>query len=354
MGTIAICCSKVTPRPWHAALSAPAHYPISSPFVRYFKNGSEIAGTQALFKIYQDWNVPTEISGPIKVYPDSVFVAYQGLNSKGHVYEYEGGFKISANNIENLFKSGFIRNGEKDDFNLIITGLAPGGNVCVWVDHVEICRFKAKEIKFVSKNPEFYAEGEELNLNTTEYNNYIKHHPVVYENWEKPDKGYDLDFGFCSQDGKSVYVQHICYTKEGQIYNPGNYYTETTQWEVPYGKSDKDMIDTYIQYGETFENKMFLPVHIVYEWKNPEGKVVSTDVVMPKDFPQRFEKAYINPQTGKEAHYNRVTLGVEKDGKHAIIWLDGPGKQEKLMRFKGHLKKVPYYSGGYAEDVTYY
>jgi hypothetical protein len=53
-----------------------------------------------------------------------------------------------------------------------------------------------------------------------------------------------------------------------------------------------------------------------------------------------------------------LVFGIEKDGEHCVIWLDGPGKQEKLMRFKGHLaernESNGIESGGYATEVEYY
>lgn len=356
IGAAGISCSKPADNPWHASMCAPAHYPVSSPSVHYFNRGAFIAGSFSMFSISQDWNLPTELSGPISVYPDSVFVSYQGLKSNGHVYLFEGGAKLPKEKIEALFKEGFTREGKKENFSLIVTCLAPEGYACVRVNHIEICRFKAEEIRFIGKKPKFYVDGEELKLKTEEYNDYVKYHPVGDKNWEKPDKGRDLDFGFCSEDGSSVYQNQTCYTKEGLIYNTGNF-TEITQWGMPYGRSDKDMIDTYIQYGERFDHKMFLPVHAIYEWKNAEQEFLSTDVPMPKDLSERFEKKYTDPQTGKEAHYNRIVLGVEEDGIHAIIWIDGPGRQEKIMRFKGKMRKEVdgfIHSGGYAEDVTYY
>jgi hypothetical protein len=93
-------------------------------------------------------------------------------------------------------------------------------------------------------------------------------------------------------------------------------------------------------------------------WKEQGGKLYSTQVVLPKNFSQRFTKPYINPKTGKKVNYNRLVFGLEKDGIHCIIWLDGPDKQEKLMRFKGNLANVISESkiktGGYSAEITYY
>lgn len=69
--------------------------------------------------------------------------------------------------------------------------------------------------------------------------------------------------------------------------------------------------------------------------------------------------SYINPKTAEEDNFNRLVFGVEKDGEHCIIWLDGPDKQEKLMRFKGVPSKkdekgVPLNKGTYATEVVYF
>jgi len=151
----------------------------------------------------------------------------------------------------------------------------------------------------------------------------------------------------------------IFYTKEGIQESFSPYYTDNTNWGIPCNTTvDYEGKFFYQQIDEVYNShKTQLPVHISMGWENHMiNKFYSTDIVLPKDFEKRFTKSYINPKTGKKCNYNRLVFGVEKDGEHCIIWLDGPDKQEKLMRFKGQLeiKNRKTIGENYATDVTYY
>lgn len=105
--------------------------------------------------------------------------------------------------------------------------------------------------------------------------------------------------------------------------------------------------------------KLQLPVYLKFSWQSKyKEKLYCTDIALPKDFKKRFTQPYLHPKTGKKTNYNRLVFGVEKDGEHCIIWLDGPDKQERLLRFKGLLAKrnnsEGIMSGGYATDIIYY
>jgi hypothetical protein len=171
---------------------------------------------------------------------------------------------------------------------------------------------------------------------------------------------YDLGFGFCSENDKYNFYNVQIFSKEG-IYN--HYFdnsVENTKWNQPYGgKSNVTSGFSYQTENDVKDFKLQLPVHVVISWKDKQNQIIyCTDAVLPKDLSIRFPKEFINPQTGKKSNYNRIVFGVEKDGEHCIVWLDGPGKQEKIMRFKGKIAKKPekdeLISGGYATEVTYY
>ncbi len=339
---------------WGAAVCQPANYAIGAPKVFFYSEGGLILNTGS--PLYDSsWGYPDDIhnSHAEMPLPDSVYVSYESINVKNETWSYEGGAKLPNEILLELFKKGYKEENLVLHPEYITAGLAPGGRVCIWAGPVEVIRFTVLAAEKLNNKPMFFAS--QMNENT----NYLKHHPIDYSYWEKPDERYGLDFGFCSQNSDIVFFNSSCCTKEGLVYSPSDYYTETIDWDASFGKIDKDIMKGYIQYGDSTDHKLPLPVHMVFEWKNKVTEVFySTDVVMPKDLPQRFERSYIDPKTGRTEHFNRIVLGVEKDGKHAILWLDGPGKREKFMSFKGLKEKEDgdqtVESGGYAKNVVYY
>lgn len=297
------------------------------------------------------------------VLPDSIFVEW---TCPVEHYKYEAAINLPYKKIKILFKEGYIDiNNKRDVFGNFIVGVAPGGNVCVWLNHVELLRFKAKKV-----GTEVWTKKEILDYENDEYykpmREYIKHHPINYADWEKPDKRYDLDFGFCSQNKKNELVSFGIISKEGVVNSCDPYYIEKTAWEVPCGEPvDVSGATNYQEFNEYKKQdyKMPLPVHIDFNWNdlsNPKDTIVySTCFVLPKDFSKRFTTPYINPKTGKKTNYNRIVFGVEDDNEHGVLWIDGPNKQEKIVRFKGckiKKDKIPFYyeNYNYPTEITYY
>ncbi len=349
---------------WYSAMSCPSNYIIEGPTIYYFNKGELISSASTTTDIYGSWGFGDEArnNGKMRMLPDSVSVNYGGLNNKLQMCNYEGGSILPYEKIKNLFKNGFIDYKEKKDFREITTGMAPGGKICVWIDFVEIKRFKIKEIKKYSDSLLISASKKEYVNAYNETLNYLTHHPINYSTWEHPDARYDLDFGFCTLSNNVKF--HNCYfnSKEGILLTHFRVGTEFTTWGIPYGQPITVLdYNSYSQYSEKIivrDKKMNLPVDGVFEWIVDSTKFYSTCVVMPKDLPQRFTKTYINPKTGKKCNYNRIIFGVEKDGIHCIVWLDGPGKQEKIIRFKGLPERndgdETVNPGGYATEVVYY
>ncbi len=342
---------------WYSAMSCPSNYIIEGPTIYYFNKGELISSASTTTDIYSSWGFGDEArnNGKMKILPDSVSVNYGGLNNKLQMCNYEGGAKLPYEKIKNLFKNGFIDNNEKKEFREITTGMAPGGKICVWIDFVEICRFSVPLKNIYYNKPVIFSDSLYIL-------NYLTHHPINYFTWEHPDARYDLDFGFCTLSNNVKF--HNCYfnSKEGILLTHFRVGTEFTTWGIPYGQPTS-VIDynSYCQYSDKIivrDKKINLPVDGVFEWIVDSTKFYSTSVVMPKDLPQRFTKTYINPKTGKKCNYNRIIFGVEKDGIHCIVWLDGPEKQEKIMRFKGLSERndgdETIDPGGYATEIIYY
>lgn len=345
---------------WYSAMSSPANYRIDGPHIYYYSKGKLINSDETLTTIGNfGWVYPNQgrSSSLENGYPDSVYVKYGGLNEKLQTCWFEGGNKLPYNKIKRLFENGYKVDNKKVEFQYITTGMAPGGRVCIWLDHIEILRFKIKIQEIYNQKPFDY---------TTEVNSvkqvlsYLKHHPVDYSIWEKPDPRYELDFGFCSEDKSITYWGIYIISKEGIRDVITRNRIDKTIWKIPYGeKPDIPFTNNYQQINETIRDyKICLPVDVQISWKINEVKRIETNIVMPKNLPQRFTKSYINPETNKPSYFNRIVFGVEKDGTHCIMWLDGPGKQEKIMRFKGLPgiinKDKSSETGGYATEVVYY
>ena len=346
---------------WSATMCAPANYPISGPHIYFFKEGKGVGRAEALLSIFQDWALPASArSSRSSVLPDSIFVSYFAPNDQAKTFYYEGGSRLPSEKIIALFKEGYLEGKKRKNFDEVRTGLAPGGRVCVWANHVEVFRFKAKEKGQFSDSLMVTASNDaEYSANYESTEKYINNHPIDYSIWEKPDARYDLDFGFCSEGNNTKYFNCYFYTKEGIAIVVSKLNIDLTDWNKPFGKP-VSLIDykNYTQTNGERDKKLNIPVHAVFEWKKDDKIFYSTDVVLPADLSIRFLKEYSNTETGQKANYNRIVFGVEKDGEHCIVWLDGPGKQEKIMRFKGNLQKIDkdktVNSGGYATEVTYY
>lgn len=354
--TLVSCKKQEVRTEWYAAMSRPVLHPIEGPKVVYFYKGKIIGGTSTLTDIGNfGWGFPTglQITGLTDIFPDSVAVNYGGLNKKLQMCTFNGGFKLPNEKIKKLFQNGYIYDGVKKNFDCITTGLAPGGNICVWVDHIEIARFKVKQVDTYYEKPVIIFED------STEVINYLKFHPIDYTVWEKPDSRYAIDFGFCSEGSSVEFTALFFVSKEGIANDVLSNRIDFTKWEVPFGEQPDFQGRFYQQINEKSENnKSQLPVDVELQWQK-SSNYFHTRIPMPKDFVDRFTKSYLNPISKKMSKYNRIVFGVEKDGEHCIVWLDGPGKQEKIMRFRGmpSLKdnKGKYLNiGSYATEVEYY
>lgn len=356
---------KRDPLSWSAAMSNPYFYRISGPHVTYFNKGKIINGTEALLVLCHDcdWSQPVNgrnLNSGIE-FPDSVFVSYCGLNEKMETWIYEGGAQLPSEKIKNLFKKGYFENGKKEKFDKITTGMAPGGRVCVWVDFVEITHFTVKPIKMWSKKALRFTTD---SLDEKEVSDYLEHHPIDYKVWEKEEAKYDIDFGFTNESENISFNNYYFVSKSGFSYGISDRDIDYTVWNEVYGKevtiSEKKTIMTYdeILKKPKMTKKLPLPSYGVVEWFTNET-LFSTEIV----FQENLRNHFVNPNTGKITSFNRIVFGVEKDGEHCVVWLDGRGEQKKIMRFKGKKAFVKYskiyqdtihYSGGYATEISYY
>jgi hypothetical protein len=279
---------------WNAGFSAPKNYIAGDPSVAYFYKGSNLTGASSLVGIDPGWG---ETSGGftagagLKPIPDSVFVKWRcGFD----LVSYEGGFKLPREKMIYLFKTKPVDPlGDQVDYSLIVTGMAPGGHVTVWMKaglvKTEIAKFKAKALDTASKND----PGSGITLWTStgtaskEILKYINIHGIPYDVWKNGEQTYKYDIGFSNEDGlKDQYSKTVTgLSKDGTpIY--ANAMGNTLN-DVKWGS-------TKVALDNPSKNK--LPVQLAIQWVSPNDSLwYESEVVLPLDFEQqciRFKKQY--------------------------------------------------------------
>lgn len=350
---------KKDPLSWSAAMCSPYNHAVDGPMVYYYKNGKIISNVGTTTSLGNSgWGYPDggRSSGNQAQFPDSVSVAYGGLNDKMEMCTYEGGSKLPADKIEKLFKQGYFENGVKNDFHYITAGLAPGGRVCVWVDFMEIKRFKVNQIDVYHEKPIIFFGDSLEKIKIIEY---LNHHPINYSIWEEKDPKYNYEFGLCSEDRNLEIRSIYSISKEGvrKVFSNNVIVTNDCGMGINYSKEEQKKDFIVDRTNIIKDDKMQLPNEIQFSWEL-NNIFYAINFVFPEDFEQRFAKPYMNLETKKMANFKRIIIGIEKDGIHCTISLGGDGRIEKIASFKGKLfkdrKDGSLKDFDYPEEVEYF
>ena len=314
-------CSPKDKYEWNAGLSGPKYYPSGAPRVEYFYKGKSVAGASIGTGADQGWGVTAGgYSGgeQYKDIPDSV--AVQWVCSVDN-YLYKGGTRLPRERMLELFKNGFKTvYGMKTTYTSIVAGMAPGGNVTIWLRGserlTEVIRFKAQE-----RLEDPYIDKDYREKTVKNWGNYLTYwylHGVPYDVWEKGDKEYDYDIGFSSEGGQKIKPNVFTfYTKDGTWYQPskGDLAFQSVDWQE-WGKFEYKENNNLIK-------KLKLPVEIHFS-VDYNDVLYMGNIVLPQDFKKYFEN---------QAN-NRITIGVEKNLETGILWVSGKKGFQKVMRFK--------------------
>lgn len=334
-------------------LGAPKFFTAHHPILTACKNGGIIGGiSDANVGNNNGWSScdsfqSIESDGD---YPDSLYLEWTDvLNCK----RFEKGVKLPTSVIDNLINKEFKKNQNYYNFNFKIN-FAPGGNFCIFFNNIEIKRGIANFFKIDSN----CVAQDGISKISTEYYNKVG---LDYKNWRKSDSRYALGLGYYTLNRNITFGWAHLISKEGILTN--NDFLYKSREDEIYGGKITTNGNSYLTLNDldSKSNKFQLPVLIQTYWYSEKGKnrvYKYTNVPLPKNFVKLYTSPYINPNNNRQVNYNHLIFGVDKDGTHCTIWLDGPGKREKLMRFESTdaivSKDSNVYPGGYAKSIVFY
>ena len=269
---------------WNAGWSAPKYYG-AAPFVEYFYKGKSIAGISANIGADPGWGETSGGyvgGGKFKEVPDSIFVKWVDSPDR---YEYEGGIKLPREKMIKLFKEKVFDSvtHEKNDYSLIVTGMAPGGNVTVWmragIKNKEIIKFKVKNNGIWQEENKEYQKYIEKRNSSEEFINsdaniFRNIHGIPYKVWEEGEQEYNYDIGF---ESKKDIAQKLTIAITG-LSKDGSYV---------YG--DARSLYDYKE-NKTYNSKK-LPVELIVRWiSRDQQQWYEGRIVMPQNLNEIFNK----------------------------------------------------------------
>ncbi|MGN7808714.1 DUF2931 family protein [Flavobacterium sp. 22076] len=331
IGLLASCQPKDT-FDWNAAWSAPKYF-ACSPTVEYFYQGKSIAGVSANIGNDPGWGITSGgyIGGEkYKPVPDSIAINWL---CEADRYYYKASFRLPREKMLEFFQKKVIDSyGVQQEYSLIVVGMAPGGNVTIWMQggtgSTEICKFKTTNKKIWRENDidynnfEYKARHSETYINS-EMNIFRYLHGIPYTVWEKGEKEYPYDIGFTTEeeDKKDYSIAIAGYTKDGSIIY-----------------SNEDPIP-YLKWNENVKLKVAkdkkLPVEFYIQWISQDDQQwYEAQIVLPND----LERQFIEFQ---KKHGNNVFLNVGMDKvlenkpyTFGRIWLENFKEKIEIMKFR--------------------
>jgi len=313
---------------WDAGISGPKHYPSGAPSVNYFYKGEDLAGASTGTGADQGWGITSGgFTGgdDLKPVPDSVYVKWIcGADD----LLYKAGFKLPREKMLELFKKGATDPfGKRSDYTVIIAGMAPGGNVCIWMQAgtslTEVAKFKVKKGIEDANLDKSYREKDIKGWG--DYLTYWELHGIPYQVWEEGEKEYNYTIGFSSAEDKNYSFGITGYSKDG-----------TT---IGYNLEDNTLLmlkqsANYTPSSSRIKNK--LPVHFSIQWISEDDEQwYKTEIVLPNNFSEKFTS---NGDV-KNYGYDRILIKMDKEtpGQAYVfgkVMIQGKDEEKIIMKFR--------------------
>lgn len=324
---------------WNAGISAPKNYPSGAPFVEFFYRGKSLGGASSSTGADQGWGVTSGgyVGGEkFKAVPDSVSLRW--VCSVDNLV-YQKGFRLPREKMLSLFREGVTDvDGRKYPYTLIVAGMAPGGNVTIWMQgggiNTEIEKFK---ITNGFEDPQIDYEYKEKDIKYwSEYLSYWLIHGIPYSVWEKEEKQYNYDIGFVDVQDKKFYINIVPLAKDGSYI----FFNKSTDVKL-----FKRWLLNHV--SENLKQEK-IPTHLTIQWISRDNQQwYEGEVVLPINFEERFvDFNFRNEIT------NFIVLMDELDTnlKYAFgsIWLQSKTEKQEIMKFR--LAKLNIESREYDES----
>lgn len=320
---------------WNAGISAPKNYIAGEPFVEFFYKGKSSGGTSSNVGINPGWGITSGGYVGAEKYkdvPDSIVVSWRcGID----MIKYRGGFKLPRNKMIEEFRKKSIDSSipKESSYIIVIAGMAPGGNVAVWMQksgkNVEIARYKAKKIGKDDRYNNTVSLWNSKGREAKSILDYVAIHGIPYSVWEKDEKKYSYDIGF--ESSKSLNSFSIAITG---ISKDGSYI---------YGDS-KDLKNYNINHLISFKKA---PVHFTVRLVSADEKDwYEGEIVLH----QNLEKALMD--FGKNTNIVISIPDLNKKEEFVIgdIFIQNQIRKEVLIKFR--LSKFNFNNKKF--DVTKY
>jgi len=313
---------------WDAGISGPKHYPSGAPSVSYFYKGEDLAGASTGTGADQGWGITSGgFTGgdDFKAVPDSVYVKW--VCSADDLL-YKGGFKLPREKMLQLFKKGAIDLfGDQNDYTVIVAGMAPGGNVCIWMHAgtilTEVAKFKVKK---GVEDPNIDKSYREKDIKGwRDYLTYWELHGIPYHVWEVGEKKYNYNIGFSSEENKNYSFGITGYSEDGT--------------SIGYDQQENTLVmlkhkANYTPSNSKIKNK--LPVHFSIQWISEDDEEwYKAEIVLPHNFSEKFTAQ----STSKNSVYDRILIEMDKEvpGRNCVfgrLMIQGKDKKDMIMRFR--------------------
>lgn len=313
LSTLLLSCQK-NKYPWEPGISAPKYYPVGDVKINFGN-----AGHGSLTNFDNGWG--NEYGGVVsgekfKDIPKDVYIHYI---SAAENLQYNGKVQLPQEKIARLFQEYNINN--KNSAHLVV-GMAPGGWIRVWfttIDkQIEVAKAKLKGTRDNSLGEGFRYKKSEY---WKKYKDYWQHHGIPYEAWANNEKEYDMYFDFNKPNPKNEVTDPQYSSLDGTLY-----------YRTP--------IDSLL--------KRKLPADLVAVWKSKNSNVYyDTHVTFPKNFSKIIEDRKLKKVV--------ITLEIENDDQHGILYLTSNNKKEKLLRFKTYPSKDKILGNSdFSKEIEYF